>query len=206
MKRGMAMRAELLALAVMLTLSAWLPAQTARYTASPAENHRLELTVEKTGLMSGKKHLFVFPEYTAELDYDAANPAASRIALRIATASMQCKDDWVSAKDLKKIEAEARDKLLEAAKHPQLLFRSTSIQPQAAGRYLVQGTLAIRGVAKPVTVSVNMQPSPGGLRFDGEATVDMTAWGLKPPSAALGAVGTNKQMQFRFRFDARPQP
>ncbi|MCU0227428.1 MAG: YceI family protein [Bryobacterales bacterium] len=194
---------SLLLLVTLLLLPGCLSAQTQRYTASAAGGGSLDLTVHKTGLMSGKKHLFVFPEYAAELDYDVANPAASRIVLRISAARIQCKDDWVNDKDLKKIEAEARDKLLEAGKHPELLFRSTRIQPQPAGRYLVEGTLAIRGVARPVTVTVNMQPGPAMLSFDGEATVDMTAWGLKPPSAGLGTVGTNKLMQFRFRFDAR---
>lgn len=183
------------------TISA--PAQMVPYTATPSGGGRMELVVEKTGLMSGKKHLFVFAEYRADLSYDLAKPENSSIELRLNATRIECKDDWVNAKDLKKIEAEARDKMLNAAKYPDLIFRSARIQSMTAGRYLVDGMLVIRGVARPVTVAVNMQPGPGMLSFDGEATVDMTAWGLKPPSAALGTVGTNKQMQFRFQFDAR---
>lgn len=178
-------------------------AEPLRYVVKPSAGDRLELIVEKTGLMSGKKHVFVFPEYEAELQYDAASPASAAITLKLQAARITCEDDWVNAKDLKKIEAEARDKMLDARAHPVISFRSTGIRARGGTDYVAEGMLRIRHVEKPVLVNVSLQPAGEGLAFRGEAVVDMTAWGLKPPSAALGTVGTNKLMQFRFRFTAR---
>lgn len=181
-----------------------LSAQTAPYKVTPGEDSRFELTVEKTGLMSGKKHLFQFPDFQGQLEFDAETPARSSILLHITTASVECKDDWVSAKDLKKIEAEARDKMLDAANHKEMVFRSTSMTKQSDGSYEVEGTLQIRNIEKPVSVAVTVMTAPGGaLRFTGESVLDMTEWGLKPPSAALGTVGTNKLMRVYFELSAR---
>lgn len=201
----------LLAMLAMLTPLAL--SQRVPYAVTPASDARMELIVEKTGLMSGKKHLFQFPEYTADLQFDSAKPENSTIVLRLDAARIECKDDWVSEKDLKKIEVEARDKMLQAAKHKEIVFRSTAIRSQAGGKYLVEGLLSIRGMEKPARVEVTMQPATSGqpgaqsasdiLVFSGEASVDMTDWGLKPPSAVLGAVGTNKVMQLRFHLRAR---
>ncbi len=187
----------------MLGVALQAPAQRLAYVATPAPDARMELTVAKTGLMSGKKHLFVFPVFAADLQYDAEHPEASSIVLRLDATRIECKDDWVSEKDLKKIEAETRNKLLQVEKHKEIVFRSTGIRAQSEGKYLVEGLLRIRGVEKPSQVEVTFSPADGALAFSGEAQVDMTAWGLKPPSAVLGAVGTNKVMQFRFRFTAR---
>lgn len=185
-----------------LTAACLVQAQPVAYVVKPQPAHRMELIVEKTGLMSGKKHLFVFPEYQAQLQYDATQPKTSTIVMSLNAARMQCKDDWVSEKDLKKIEAEAKDKILDVAKYPEIHFRSTAIREQSSGRYLVEGMLRIRGMEKPALVAVNLRETPEGLAIEGESHVDMTAWGLKPPSAALGTVGTNKVMTFRFAFSA----
>jgi polyisoprenoid-binding protein YceI len=179
-------------------------AEVVPYTVEPHADGRFELIVEKTRLMSGKQHLFLFPEYSGQLRFDAEAPENSSIELRIKTASVVCKDDWVSEKDLVKIEDEARDKMMQADKHPELVFRSKSIRALADGEYEASGDLSIRGAAKPVTVRVTMQPSgDSSLRFEGESTINMRDWGLKPPSAALGTVGTDEMMQVRFRLLAR---
>ncbi|MCW5963660.1 MAG: YceI family protein [Bryobacterales bacterium] len=197
-------------LAILAMQSPLAIAQRVAYAVASAPDARVELIVEKTGLMSGKKHLFLFPEFTADLQFDAQKPENSTIGLRLDAARIECKDDWVSEKDLKKIEAEARDKMLQVAKHKEIVFRSTAIRAQGGGKYLVEGMLTIRGMEKPARVEVTMQPGAtgqaeagGALAFSGEASVDMTDWGLKPPSAVLGAVGTNKVMQLRFQLTAR---
>jgi polyisoprenoid-binding protein YceI len=184
-------------------LAALLPgmarAEAVPYRISPHAEGRFELIVEKTRLMAGKQHLFLFPEYTGTLKFDEASPQASSIELRIKTSSVQCKDDWVSDKDLAKIEAEARGKMMQADRHQELVFRSRSIRQQDDGTFEVAGDLTIRGAAKPAVVRVEMhRAGDGELRFSGESSINMTDWGLKPPSAALGTVGTNELMQLRF--------
>ena len=62
----------------------------------------------------------------------------------------------------------------------------------------------IRSMPKPVSVKVTMAPAgDGSIRFAGESSIDMTAWGLKPPKALLGAIGTKKEMLLRFEVEAK---
>lgn len=168
------------------------------YTILPAAGSRLALVVEKTGLMSGRQHLFLFERYRGTLDYDPEAPERSRVDLVIEASSAVCKDTWVSAKDLQKIQKYALADMLDASQHPELHFASTAITRRGAATYLVEGMLTIRGIARPVVVNVTVDPDVSAV--DGSAVVKMRDYGLKPPTAALGAIGTRNEMKVDFRL------
>jgi polyisoprenoid-binding protein YceI len=199
-------RLALRVFAFLLLASAALPGEARRYRIDPDPDSRFALEVEKTGLMSGKKHLLVFERYSGQLQYDSVNPEQSRVELTIEAGSLVVKDDWVTEKERAKIADEALNKQLAAKQHPEMKFRSGSIRAAGGdGRYEVQGELTIREMARPVVVHVSLREGPGGsLLFDGEATVKMKDYGLKPPSAALGLIGTRNEMTVRFelRYEA----
>jgi polyisoprenoid-binding protein YceI len=71
----------------------------------------------------------------------------------------------------------------------------------------VDGTLEIHGIAKPVTVhtSVEQDPSGGVRTLVGHAVVRLRDYGLKPPSAVLGAIGTQNEMTVEFRLGVSPE-
>ena len=136
---------KLTATAVILLLLATLAqAGTVDYDIAPSEGAELILEVGKTGLMSGKKHIFVFDRYRGSVIYDANNPAGSTVRLVIEAASARCLDDWVSDKDLKKIERHAIEKMLAAQEHPEINFESDKIQPTSDSAFRVEGKLTIR--------------------------------------------------------------
>ncbi|MBC7928487.1 MAG: YceI family protein, partial [Bryobacteraceae bacterium] len=122
------------------------------------------------------------------------------VTLRIAAASLVCRDTWVSQKDLAKITKAALDDMLASKQHPMILFQSRTIT-QTAGQYTVDGDLTIRDVAKPARIVVSRE----GNRFRGESVIRLKDYNLKPPSAALGAVGTRNEMQFSFDLSASPK-
>jgi polyisoprenoid-binding protein YceI len=195
------MRNILLLTGIALMLTNTASAQDAPYRLAPDPSAKFELLVRKTGLMSGKEHLFAFPRFQGELVYDAAAPERSKVTLRIDASAIQCHDTWVSDKDRQKILDEAKGNMLQVSQHPELRFVSQSIRKEPGGAFTAQGDLTIRGLARPVSVLVRMNPdAQGRLRFTGESTIDMTAWGLKPPRAALGAIGTDKLMTVRFEL------
>jgi hypothetical protein len=51
------------------------------------------------------------------------------------------------------------------------------------------------GISKPVSVQVILGAD---LSIQGSAKLKMTDWGMKPPSAALGAIGTRDEMSVAF--------
>jgi polyisoprenoid-binding protein YceI len=182
----------------MLLLALWLAAQA--LTIAPQEGDRIQLEVFKTGLMSGKKHVFLFSKYKGSLEYDAERPEHSRIDLAIQADSAQCQDTWVSAKDLRKIQEFALKDMLAAEKYPSITFKSASVAPKAADAFDVHGTLTIRGIAKPAVVAVIRKP---GGKFEGAATVKHSDYGLKPSRAALGTIGTKDEMTVSFLLTPR---
>lgn len=186
-------------LCVFLAATSTLVAETVTYRLQPTPQGRLALTVEKTGFLSGKKHLFLFQRYTGTLWYDVASPELSRVELRIDSGSAVCMDTWVSAKDLRKIQKYALEDMLAAERYPDLWFRSTRIMARGPGSFEVTGALTIRGIDKPVTVLVEVTSHSGKLSaLAGQATVRMKDYGLKPPTAALGTIGTKNEMAVSF--------
>jgi polyisoprenoid-binding protein YceI len=195
---------QLTILLVFLPVASFAEARTYRIEATP--DSRFALEVFKTGLMNGKKHLLVFEQYQGRLEYDAANVEQSHVELTVQSASMVVKDDWVNEKEREKIADEALNKQLMVNKHPEIRFLSGSIRPaDGPERYEVQGDLTIRDLTRPVVVHVTLrQQSEGVLLFEGAATVRMKDYGMKPPSAALGLIGTKNEMKVSFRLPAVP--
>jgi polyisoprenoid-binding protein YceI len=161
----------------------------------PTGGSSMELFIEKTGLLKGKKHRFVFERFEGAIEMDRQSPTASRVHLSIDARSIACRDTWVSAKDLDKIQRVAYDEMLAAGKFPSITFRSGNIRHVAADRYDVHGELTIRDITRPAVVAVELKPDN---IFAGSATVRMTDFGLKPPSAALGLIGTKDEMTLSF--------
>ena len=172
------------------------------YRITPTEGARLALEVDKTGFMRGKKHQFLFERYSGELRYDAARPENSHVRIAIDSASAKLMDTWLSAKDHQKVHDYALKDMLAADRYPQMLFESTRIVRRSDSAFSVEGTLTIRSIAKPATVDVALMPQADALWLDGSATVRLTDYGLKPPSAALGTIGTKNEMRVSVRLKA----
>lgn len=188
---------------LLLASAALLSAATTTYRLAPAEGGKLSLEVEKTGLMKGKKHVFLFPRYQGTLRYDPDQPAASQLEFTIDSASIHCTDTWVSEKDLRKVQAYAEKDMLAVSSYPEIKFRSTAITATGPSQFKVTGDLTIRNVTRPVQLTLQTSQNGTSLWSDGSGTIKLTDYQLKPPTAALGTIGTKDEMlvQFRVRFD-----
>lgn len=147
---------------------------------APGPENYIRLDVLKTGLMKGRKHVFEFPVYRGNGE---RNP--NRYEITLDARSIECKDDWLKADDLRKVAAYAVKDMLDAGKYPEIVYKSES------------GLLTIRGKSAPVGVAY--RESSANV-FEGTARVDMRLFGLKPPTAALGAIGTDPWMNLSFKI------
>jgi polyisoprenoid-binding protein YceI len=189
---------------LILLLAMSLVAEPRLFDMKPSPANAFELYIHKTGFLSGKVHRFVFDQYEGEIKLDVANPENATVELTVQSASAMCRDAWLSAKDQKKVLEFAKD-MLDAERYPTIRFVSSSIRKLPADVFEVQGNLTIRDITKPVTVNVKMLPQPdGSMKFEGSSKFKMTSLGLKPPSAALGTIGTKDEMMFEFKQIAVP--
>ena len=188
------MKISLLLLAIIAASAFHLNAQELR----PSAANRFTLEVEKTGLLRGKTHVFSFGKYRGRLDYKEQTPELSKVQFEIESKSIVCLDTWVSDKDKVKIVHTALDEMLAADKYPTISFVSTRVTPKSPNAFEVTGSLSIRGVVRSATVTVTKMAD----NYDGTAEVNMKDFGLKPPTAALGAVGTKELMTVKFHLVA----
>lgn len=173
---------------------------------APGPDSSLELKIDKTGLLRGRSHLIVFEQFSGQLEYDPLNPIASTVRLSIRSASAVCRDAWLGGNDQRKVEQYARNNMLAAEAHPEIRFVSGALFVTGRDRFQVHGALSIRGITKPAIVLVEAQRGNGGVMgFRGTAAIRLTDYGLKPPTAALGSIGTKDEMELRFQIAARPR-
>jgi polyisoprenoid-binding protein YceI len=163
----------------------------------PGPGSVLNLYVEKTGLLAGKRHHFTFDRFGGRLSGDL-----SRIEFTIESASIVCRDTWVSEKDRAKIVKVALEDMLAASQYPAIRFESERISSTTAEDYTVKGVLSIRTVTRPLVLKV--RKTADGT-YTGEARFRLTDYGLKPPSAALGLVGTRDEVLFTLTLSTRPR-
>jgi hypothetical protein len=92
--------------------------------------------------------------------------------------------------------------LLDGAKYPSIRLRATEVV--AAGDYFdVDVEITIKDQARHVRVPVRIARQDGALTASGEFPLKQTDLGLKPFSAAMGALLVVDKMRVRFNVTAR---
>ena len=173
------------------------------YQIRPESEQRFALEVFKSGLWEGRKHVFLFSDYSGVVRFDQFAPANSTVELTIEGASAACRDDWISESDRGKVQSQAF-KMMDLPKHPHLIFASRQITSLGGGRFQVKGSLEIGGIKAPVTLEVTLNGTgDDALDFQGHAQILMTDYGPKPPGAALGLIGTKNEMRVEFKLRAK---
>lgn len=166
-------------------------ASAQEWTFGPSPGNQIRLEVAKTGVLKGKVHVFEFPAFSAKADTKAPS-----VEVSLESQKIEVKDDWVKAGDLKKILEFTLKDMLDAAKHPTIRYKSSSVV-KTGDAYKATGALSIRD--KTEVVEVNFKETAPGL-IEGSAEVDMRRFGLKPATALLGAIGTDPIMKLSFRL------
>jgi polyisoprenoid-binding protein YceI len=187
---------------LMLATAGWASATATVYDLHPVSGAVVELIVEKTGLLSGKKHLFTFSRYQGVLTLDRDAQEMSSATFSLDSSTILCRDTWLGAGNLRKVQEYALKDMLAVERYPKISFRSMGIR-KSGDRFEAQGMLTIRDVSKPVTLTVSLTNTAEGMPvLEGNSRIRLTDFGLKPPTAALGAIGTKNEMMFHFVLPA----
>lgn len=118
-----------------------------------------------------------FADFAGTIEFDAAQPAASKARFEIQAASIDTstpdRDNHLRSDDFFAVE-----------KYPTITFDSTGITAKGGSDYDVAGTLTMRGVSKPITLAVThlgTANDPWGnerIAFEGEVTLNRKDFGL----------------------------
>lgn len=89
-----------------------------------------------------------------------------------------------------------------ASANPNIRFTlsNATVSTPRGGSFTVQanGTLAMAGQSRPVTVTATGQRAGSGVRFTGSVPVTMSQWGMTPPRALGGTMRTGDRVTVRF--------
>jgi polyisoprenoid-binding protein YceI len=185
------------ALALGILAVGLLQAQTLTYQLAPGDGSRFALEVYKTGLMSGKKHVFVFEHFGGEAVFDPRRPAEAKVRFAVEAGSVVCTDTWINDGSRRKVQDTARNQMMQADRFPQLSFVSSKAVPLGKEQYDVEGMLTIRDRTRPVLVHITVKDGV----FEGSAPVRLSDFGLKPPKGVtLGLIGTRDEMAVLFKL------
>lgn len=81
------------------------------------------------------------------------------------------------------------------------LVKVTKISEVSKGNFTVetQGDLTISGVTKRINQTFTVKIIGGKAIFSGKTKIDMTVYGVKPPTALMGTIKTGKEVTIDFK-------
>jgi polyisoprenoid-binding protein YceI len=92
---------------------------------------------------------------------------------------------------------------MKADKYPVITFRldGYDISNAPAGHVVAAtGTLAVAGVEQPVQLSLDIAPTPDGIRVTGTHPISMKSFGIKAPTMFMGMLKTDDKVTITFEL------
>lgn len=178
----MAVRIPLLCLPLAL-LSVAAAAASARYALDPVHT-RVVFAVSHAGFSNA---IGTISGSTGTLEFDPEDWTTARLEVRVPLARLDLGDAKWNA-------AALAGTLLDAQRHPEARFVSTSVQPRAGNRACVCGELTLRGVTRPLCLDVTLNalkrhPLPPFRRtagFSATATLSRAEFGITAWRSVIG--------------------
>jgi polyisoprenoid-binding protein YceI len=160
---------------------------------------QITIHVGRSGLFSafGHDHLVRAPIVQGTIDESATRP---QVEFRVESRQLKVVDPDVKPEERAEIQRDMLGpKVLDSEKHPEIRFRSTSIERTGDSKWKVSGELTLRGQTRPVQAMV----TGGNGAYRGTANFKQTAFGIKPVSVGGGTVKVKDEL--RTEFEVRAQ-
>ncbi len=163
-----------------------------------------------SGLLSAFGHnpKIEIRDLKGEIHFDPAHIEQSKMHLVIRANSLTVADN-ISDKDRRDIENDMREKVLEAAKYPEIVFDVSSVTVNKADTsqtsVTLNGQLSLHGATRGQKVPATLAETGDLLRAFGEFSLRQTDYGIKPVSAVGGGLKVKDEVKFTFDIVARKQ-
>ncbi|WIG54487.1 MAG: hypothetical protein OJF61_000273 [Rhodanobacteraceae bacterium] len=152
------------AIAVLAALA--LPAMAKNWQVDPAHG-----TLTFTNSYQGVEYTGQFRRFNAVIDYDPNDLAHAKFDVTVDVASL---DTQNSERDHAALGAD----FFDTAKFPKAHFVTTAFRKSADGKVIADGVLTLRGVSKPVVLTVSFKPNGNAATLDVSAQVKRLDFGI----------------------------
>lgn len=130
---------------------------------------------------------------------DALSGAVTGATIKLQVADIDCKDNTMN---------EHMRKALQADQHPTITFALKGYEAGAVAGdkapVKLAGELTIAGKTKPVVLTSTATVDGNQLKVRGDYTLNMTEYGVKPPTLMFGAIKVGEKVVLHFEV-AVPQ-
>ena len=170
-----------------------------------SEQSRFSVQAFAGGMLSSFAHnpTFAVRQFSAALEFDPQSPVNASIELTAEAETLQLTDS-VKASDRDEIERLMRVQVLETAKYPQIIFRSTQIAADKVTegwfRMRIKGELSLHGIAKSHDMEAQVRINEESLRFTGETAIRLSDYRMKKVSALAGTITLKEEVKPSFDF------
>nr|WP_298717835.1 YceI family protein [uncultured Steroidobacter sp.] len=142
------------------------------YTMDPAHTSLL-FRVDHLGFSN---YTARFKKSSAQLQFDPDNLAASNVTVVVDAKSLET--DFPDPASLDFNAELLSEKWLNAAKYPEITFRSISVEPTGARTMRINGELTLRGVTRPMVLEARLNGGYRGHPMDPNARIGFSATGV----------------------------
>ncbi|MEZ4287668.1 MAG: YceI family protein [Polyangiales bacterium] len=104
-------------------------------------------------------------------------------------------EDKLKPSDLKKIESNIENDVLNVKRFPKITFESTKVN-EVSGGYALDGNLTLHGVERAIAVRISSE----GNEWVAQATVDQPSFGITPFKALMGAIRVQPSVRIEVRI------
>ena len=150
----------------------------------------------------GHEHLVAAREFfgEAQITPDKITPAS--LQLTVKTDSMVETSDVFTEPQKQIINKELREIVLEPAKYPEIVFKSTEVTGKSLGNgqydLKISGDLTLHGVTRRIVIPAKVTVTGNNLRAVGEFSIDRDDFNVKATSAVHGLIRVREKVKFTF--------
>ena len=140
--------------------------------------------------VEGRFKIFSLPTFA----FDPKNPAAAKVAMTINLASVN-----MGSPDS---EAElAKPEWFDSKRQPNASFTAQSVKALGGGKFELTGPFTLKGIAKPITVQLQLTQAGAASTATGQFTLNRSDWKIGAGEwADTSIVAAEVVVKFKFQF------
>jgi polyisoprenoid-binding protein YceI len=172
---------------------------------------QMRVDVGKSGVFgfAGHRHEVLAEKIEGRIVAVPDDVARSTVELRFSAAGLKVSGKGEPAEDVPKVQSKMEGpEVLDVAKFPEILFRSTTVEGREAGgiwNLRVTGALTVRGRSKSITLPLRVTFPEDRIEATGQVVVRQTDFGIQPISVG-GVVKVKDELGLDYKIVARRAP
>jgi len=171
-----------------------------------AEESKIEIKAKSSGMFGflGHDHSIVPKTISGEAEIKPQEAVPASVSIRIDATSLYEATPEFKPDEKQKIETQLHADVLESAKYPEIVFKSTQVtytkSPEHVYDTKIEGDLTLHGVTRKIIVPTRITEDGANLRASGKFEIQRPDYKIETKSAGGGTVKVGKTLEVTFNI------